>query len=73
MGLLGHVAVLLLVLKEPPALFSVVTVPVYLPTAAKRGSLLSTFPLGLTVCRFFDHGHSDQCQVCSFVLHFSCN
>ena len=37
-------------------------------------SLFSTPSLVFTVFRFFDHGHSDLCEVishCSFDLHFS--
>ena len=39
-------------------------------------SLLSTTSLAFIVCRFFDDGHSDQCEVISysgFDLHFSNN
>ena len=39
-------------------------------------SLFSTSPLAFIVCRLFDDGHSDSCEVvshCSFDLHFSSN
>ena len=42
----------------------------------KEGSLFSTPSPAFIVCRFFDDGHSDQCEVisyCSFDLHFSNN
>ena len=40
----------------------------------QEGSFFSTPSPAFTVCRFFDDGHSDQCEViphCSFDLHFS--
>ena len=42
----------------------------------QEGSLFSTPSPAFTVCRHFDDGHSDQCEVifhCSFDLHFSNN
>ena len=39
----------------------------------QEGSLFSTSPPPFIVCRFFDDGHSDRCEVipyCSFDLHF---
>ena len=59
MGLLGHMVVLFSVFSGISILFSIVAV--------------SPSP-GFIVCRFFDHGHSDWCEViphCSFDLHFS--
>ena len=47
----------------------------FTPTMQKR-SLFSTSSLAFIVCRFFDDGHSDWCEVishCSFDLHFSNN
>ena len=41
----------------------------------KNGFLFST-PSAFIVCRLFDDGHSDQCEVrshCGFDLHFSSN
>ena len=40
----------------------------------QEGSLFSTPSPGFIVCRGFDDGHSDRCEViphCSFDLHFS--
>ena len=57
-------------------LFSIVTVSIYIPPSSARGlslSLFSTPSPAVIVCRFFDDGHSDQCEViphCSFDLHF---
>ena len=42
----------------------------------QEGSLFSTPSPAFIVCRFFDDGYSDQCEVvplCSFDLHFSNN
>ena len=48
---------------------SIVAVSIYIPTNSARA-----FPF--IVCRLFDEGHSDQCEVishCSFDLLFSNN
>ena len=45
------------------------------PANSEGGSLFSTPSLAFIVCRLFDGGHSDQCEMilhCSF-LHFSNN
>ena len=42
-------------------------------TTMQQDSLISTFSPAFIVCRFFDDGHSDWCEViphCSFDLHF---
>ena len=44
------------------------------PPTVQEGSLFSTPSSVFIVCRFFDDGHSDQCEVichCNFNLHFS--
>ena len=44
------------------------------PPTVQDASLSSTPSPAFIVCRFFDGGHSDQCEVishCSFDLHFS--
>ena len=44
------------------------------PLAVQEGSLFSTPSPAFIVCRLFDDGHSDRCEVirhCSFDLHFS--
>ena len=46
------------------------------PSTVWEGSLFSSSSPAFTVCRFFDDGHSDQCEVisfCSFDLYFSNN
>ena len=46
------------------------------PPTVQEGSLFSTPSPAFIVCRFFDDGHPDQCEViphCSFDLHFSNN
>ena len=57
-------------------MFSVVIVSIYVPTNSAGGFPFTTpFP-AFIVSRFFDNGHSDQCEViphCSFDLRFSYN
>ena len=46
------------------------------PPTVKEGSLFSTPSPAFIVCRHFDDGSSDRCEVishCSFDLHFSNN
>ena len=60
-------------LKESPV-FSIVAVPVYIPTNSARAFLFSTSSPAFIVCRLFDGGHSKWCEVifhCSFDFHFS--
>ena len=57
-------------------LFSIVAVSIYIPTNSVRGLPFSIPSLAFIVYRFFDDGHSDQCEVIppySFDLHFSSN
>ena len=57
-------------------LFSIVVVPVYIPTKSVGGVLFSIPSPAFIVCRVFDDGHSVQCEViphCSFDSHFSSN
>ena len=54
-------------------LFSIVAVSIYIPTNSARGFPLLHTLSSIVVCRFFDDGHSDWCEVissCSFDLHF---
>ena len=70
-GLLGHMVVLFLVFWGTSILFSIVVAPIYIPINSVRGFLLSRPSPAFTVYRFFDDGHSDQCEViphCSFYL-----
>ena len=55
-------------------LSSIVAVSIYIPTNSARCSLFSTPSPAFIVCRLFDDGHFDWCEVishCSFYLHFS--
>jgi len=55
---------------------SIVAVLIYIPINSVRAFLFSTDSLAFIVCRLFDDGHSDQCEVishCGFDLHFSNN
>ena len=72
-GLLDHMVVVFLVFKWTFILFSIVAVPIYIPTDT---SLSFTSSSAFIVCRVFDYGHSDWCEVithCSFSIHFSNN
>ena len=56
--------------------FSIVAVLVYIPSNSVRGFPFSTPSLAFIVCRLFDDGHSDWCEVIasgSFDLHLSNN
>ena len=63
----GHMVVLFLVFRETSILFSIVVVPIYIPTSCVGVSLLST-PSPVCVCRLFNDGHSDQCEVVPHLL-----
>ena len=84
LGLLGYMVVLFLVFKGISVPSSIVAVSIYIPTNSARGFLflhtLSAFIVCrlfvVVVCRLFDDGHSDWCEVIphgSFDLHFSNN
>ena len=62
-GLLGHVVVLFLVSKGTSMLFSIVAVPIYIPTNSVRGFPFFHAISRIFVGRFFDDGHSDPCEV----------
>ena len=75
-GLLGHMVVLFLVFLRNLSTSSIVAVSIYIPPTVQDRSLFSTLSPAFTICRLFDDGHSDQCQVitqCSFNLYFSNN
>ena len=79
-GNAGHTVVLFLVFKGISIPSSIVAVSIYhshqfLPTV-QGCSLFSTSSPAFIVCRLFDDGHSDLCEVishCDFDLHFSNN
>ena len=71
-GLLGHMVVLFLVFKEISTPSSIVAVSIYIPTNIARAFHFSTYSSAFIVCRLFDEGSSDWCEVishCSFDLH----
>ena len=75
-GLLGHMVVLFLAFKESPYRFLPWLYQFLFPPTVQECSLFSTPSPAFTVCRLFDEGHSDQCEMishCSFDLHFSNN
>ena len=68
--------VLFLVFKGISILSSTVAVSITFPPTVQERSLFSTPSPAFIICRVFDEGHSDQCEVvshCSFDLHFSNN
>ena len=74
-GLLSHMVVLFLVFKGISIPSSIVAVSIYISTNVQEHSLFSTPPPAFIVCRLFDDGHSDWCEVisCGFDSHFSIN
>ena len=70
--LLGHIVVLVLVFWGTSILFSIVAMPIYIPTNSAQAFVffisLSTF----VICGLFDDSHSDRCKEishCDFNLH----
>ena len=76
-GLLGHMVVLFLAFQGMSIQSSIVAVLVYIPTSKARVfHFFATSSPAFLVCRLFDDGHSDWCEVishCSFDLRFSNN
>ena len=67
--LLDQMVVLFLAFEETSTLFSIVPAPVGIPSNSVRGFPFPTFPPPLIICRRFDDGHSDPCEVvphCNF-------
>ena len=63
-------------LKNHHTIFQSGCISLHFPPAMQECSLFSTLSPAFIVCRLFDDGHSDQCEVishCSFDLHFSNN
>ena len=57
-------------------LFSIWLYQFTFPPTVQKFSLFSTSASPFIVCKFFDDGHSDQCEViphCNFDLHVSNN
>ena len=77
-GIAGsYMVVLFLGFKGTSILSSIVAVSIYIPTnSVEGGSLFSTPSPAFIVCRLFNDGHSEWCEVvphCSFALHSSNN
>ena len=65
--------VLFLVLEGTPILFSLVVVPIYIPTNSAGGPLFLHILVSICYLLYFDGSHSDRCEVithCGFDLHF---
>ena len=75
-GLLDHMVVLYLVFWGTSILFSIIVVPIYIPTNSEGGStFLHTSP-AFVICWLVNDDHSDRCEMIphsSFDLHFSNN
>jgi len=75
LGLLARMATLCLVSWRTSVLFSIVVAPIYIAMNDVRGFFFF-FPIpspAFIICRLFDDGHSDWCEVilhCGFDLHF---
>ena len=76
-GLPDHLVALDLVFKGTSILFFTVALNQFpFSPTAEQGSLFSTPSPTFIVCRHFDDGHSDWCDViarCHFHFHFSDN
>ena len=75
LGLQSHMAVLFLVFYGTSILFSIVAIPIYIPTSSV-GWFPSFQSSPAFICGYFDDSHSDLYEVisqCSFDLHFPHN
>ena len=60
--------------EGPPYCFSIVAIPFTIPPTVQEGSLFSIPSPAFIICRLFNDGYSDHCEVVphhSFDLHFS--
>ena len=63
MGLLDHMVILFLAFWGPSLLFSIIAALTCIPTNSVRGfPFLHTSP-AFIICRLFNDGHSDRCEV----------
>ena len=75
-GQLGNIVVWFLVFQGISIPSSIMALSIYIPTNSARGFSFYTSSPAFIACRFFDDGHSDQCEIishCSFDLYFSDN
>ena len=74
--MLDHMVVLILVFKGTFILFSIMAIPINIPTNSGGVFPFPTSSPAFVICRLFNDGHSDQYEVvfrCGFDLHFSNN
>ena len=70
--LLGHIVVLVLVFWGTSILFSIVAMPIYIPTNSAQAFVFFTSLSTFVICGLFDDSHSDRCKEishCDFNLH----
>ena len=63
MGLLDQMETLVLVFKGTSILFSILAAPIYISTNSVGRVPFSLHPPEFVICRLFNDGHSDQCEV----------
>ena len=64
MGLLDHVVILFLVFWETSILLSIMATPAYIPyQQCKKVPLFPLLSPASMICRHFNNGHSDWCEV----------
>ena len=76
MGFLDQIILLSLFFKDTFTLISIMVLPIYIPTKLVEGFLFPNTLSEFIVCRFFDDGLSDWCEVIphgSFDFHLSNN
>ena len=65
LGLLGHMAVLFLISGGTSILFSIVTIPVYIPTDSVQGFLFLQILTSICYLFSFCNRHLNRCEVIS--------
>ena len=75
-GIAGHMVILFLIFKGISIPPSILAVSIYTSSNSARPFPFLHTLSSIYICRIFDDGHSDQCEVishCGFDLHFSNN
>ena len=75
-GMPDNMVMQFLVFEGTSILFSIMVLPIYILTNSEGGCPSLIHSPAFIICRFFEDGHSDWCEVIphfSFDLHFSNN